>query len=257
MKKIFLIIYMITALGITKANQVIVNSGSGAPGSRDNIISIVLNNSAPVRGIQLQIADTLNYLVADSAWTAERTSAFEIFHYNPVDQNGYLSIMLFSQSTIPVASGEIVKIRYSVSAQAPPQTVVPLLCKKVVLTDENNVKLKVVYQNGVFEVTSTSKVESADNQPVEYNLAQNYPNPFNPSTNISFGLAKPDYTTLTIYNMLGQQIRSLVKSNLKSGRYEYRWDGMDNYGLQVSAGVYLYQLVSGDFKETRQLTLVR
>lgn len=252
--KISLVIALFASVAF--ANEVRIGSGQGAPGSGDNIISVSLQNDVPVRGIQLQIADTLNYLTADSVWALDRVASFD-FAYNPSDQNGYLSILLFSTNAAPAASGEILKIRFKVSELAPPRSAVRILCKKAVLTDENNKKLDVSIVDGTFKISGVSAVEQTGQLPQEFRLEQNYPNPFNPSTQIPFSLAQAGLTTLTVYNVIGQKIRSLVSDNLKPGRYEFRWDGMDDYGQPVSAGVYVYQLVSGDYKATRQLTLVR
>lgn len=238
------------------ANTITINPGSGMPGSSNNVISISLYNELPIRGIQLQIADTLNYLRADSAWTVGRAQDFNVA-FNQNSGEPFVTLLLFSTQSITPSDGPIIKLSYSVDSAAPLQTSINLVCSEAILTDENYRSVDVTTLNGVFEIKSFSKVESSTNQPIEYNLAQNYPNPFNPSTHISFGLAQTNYTTLTVYNVLGQQIRSLVNKKLQAGQYEYSWEGIDDHGFQVSAGTYIYQIVSGDYKKTRQLTLVR
>lgn len=85
-----------------------------------------------------------------------------------------------------------------------------------------------------------------------FRLMQNYPNPFNPSTTLSFTLPLQSFTTLTIYNTLGQRVATLVSGNLEAGEHALAW----NAG-SLSSGVYLYRLQAGEFSETRKLLLLR
>jgi hypothetical protein len=82
--------------------------------------------------------------------------------------------------------------------------------------------------------------------PKKLQLLQNYPNPFNPSTIISYYLANASHVTLTIYNMLGQKIRTLQNEFQSSGEYSVSWNGMDNSNKPVSSGVYFYKLLIND-----------
>lgn len=78
-------------------------------------------------------------------------------------------------------------------------------------------------------------------------LIGNYPNPFNPSTNFSFTLARDDFIDLSIYNLKGQKIISLVNDYLDKGYHSLKWNGIDDYGKKVESGLYLYKLkVSGE-----------
>lgn len=85
-----------------------------------------------------------------------------------------------------------------------------------------------------------------------FDLTQNSPNPFNPATTISFTLAEPGFTTLEIYNMVGQRIDVLTSKYLESGSYSYNWDGS-----AVASGIYLYRLTVNDVSETRKMLLVK
>jgi subtilisin family serine protease len=75
-----------------------------------------------------------------------------------------------------------------------------------------------------------------------YNLLQNYPNPFNPGTTISYGLPVASSVTLTVYDMLGREIRTLMRGQLPRGSYRTDWDGTDGRGDHVASGVYVYRL---------------
>jgi len=88
-------------------------------------------------------------------------------------------------------------------------------------------------------------------------LRQNVPNPFNPLTQISFELAQGGQTRLVVYDVAGYQVRSLLDASLAAGPHSFNWNGADDAGRQVGAGVYLYRLRSGAIDEVRRMTLVR
>ncbi len=93
--------------------------------------------------------------------------------------------------------------------------------------------------------------------PSGFHLSQNYPNPFNPSTNISFTLARSGEVKLSIYNVLGQHVISLVDRRLAAGRHDVQWFGSDHAGRPVASGVYLYRLAHSGHSQTRQMILVK
>jgi len=94
--------------------------------------------------------------------------------------------------------------------------------------------------------------ESLSTLPDEYDLNQNYPNPFNPSTVISFSLPKSGNVNLTVYNLLGQQVETLIDGPMDAGLHEASWDA----GAYAS-GVYFYRLQTNDFVSTRKMMLVK
>ncbi len=96
-------------------------------------------------------------------------------------------------------------------------------------------------------------VQKTSNEiPSEFSLEQNYPNPFNPSTNISFSIPKEGFVRLNVYNVLGQQVASLVNENMKAGKYNYAFDAS-----RLSTGVYFYSLQTTDYSLTKKMLLVK
>jgi hypothetical protein len=78
--------------------------------------------------------------------------------------------------------------------------------------------------------------------PTTYALDQNYPNPFNPITTIRFALPKLSNVTIKIYNLLGQEVATLVEGVREAGFYTQQWNGHNQYGNQVATGVYFYRI---------------
>ena len=97
--------------------------------------------------------------------------------------------------------------------------------------------------------------------PSEFALQQNYPNPFNPSTEIRFSLPMDARVQLTIYNVLGRKIRTLVDENRSAGSFTVRWDGADDQGRRMASGVYLYQIDANagaaSFSATRRMIMLK
>ncbi len=93
----------------------------------------------------------------------------------------------------------------------------------------------------------------------EYGIQQNYPNPFNPQTRIDYNLAneKEQETKLTVYNISGQKIRTLVNARQSSGTYSVIWDGKDDNGNTVTSGVYIYRISSGLFQEAKKMLYIK
>jgi hypothetical protein len=100
------------------------------------------------------------------------------------------------------------------------------------------------------------KVYTDPSLPLSNSLEANYPNPFNPSTTIKFSLNKNVYTKLTIYNTLGQKVKTLLNSSKSPGVYEVQWNGVNDNGQMVSSGVYFYKLEAGDFIKTKRMLLL-
>ena len=101
--------------------------------------------------------------------------------------------------------------------------------------------------NGPTDVRQVSS-----NVPGQFALAQNYPNPFNPSSTIEYTIMKGSQVTLKVYNMLGQEVSTLVSERLAPGRYTSRFDGS-----KLASGVYFYRLTAGTFVQTKQMVLIK
>ncbi len=89
-------------------------------------------------------------------------------------------------------------------------------------------------------------------QPDAFKLEQNFPNPFNPTTLISFDIPFQTPVSLKIYNLVGQEVATIVNGNMEAGRYSKMWNA-----LSMSAGVYYYRLQAGAYSETRKLVLLK
>jgi len=91
----------------------------------------------------------------------------------------------------------------------------------------------------------------------ENELQQNYPNPFNPSTTVEYTVAETSPISLIVYNLKGEKICTLTRENQEPGRYQRRWDGRDDAGRTVSAGVYFCLVRIGEYESVKKMVMVK
>ena len=93
--------------------------------------------------------------------------------------------------------------------------------------------------------------------PTEFALRQNYPNPFNPVTTLRYDIPENSHVTITIYDMLGRNIKKLINQTQDAGYKSVIWDATNDYGKPVSAGIYLYQIQAGEYISTKKMVLLK
>ena len=136
--------------------------------------------------------------------------------------------------------------------------------KKVSFTlnsmDRKNTYAKVgyaVYDDSSRVMVSGEKTLDVVAVPNEFALHPNYPNPFNPSTNIDFDIVKDGHTQVVVYDIMGRKIKNLIGENMKAGYHTVAWNGKNDSGNNVSAGVYLCTLSTSSFTKTIKLLLLK
>ena len=85
----------------------------------------------------------------------------------------------------------------------------------------------------------------------------NYPNPFNPVTKLRYTIPKNSLVSIIIYDMLGRQVKTLVNQTQNAGYASVIWDATNDYGKPVSAGIYLYQIQTGEYIQTKKMVLLK
>ncbi len=131
--------------------------------------------------------------------------------------------------------------------------------KEIVFTDQEESVLDSSVYVTILESDVAVRVElkTEKNLPRNFTLKQNYPNPFNPETMIEYEIPRAGNVNLSVYNVLGEKIATLVDEYKGLGSHSVVWNGKDKSGNQVPSGVYIYTLVSGDVKIAKQLTIVK
>lgn len=124
------------------------------------------------------------------------------------------------------------------------------------LDDDNGSQSGAAYVYKGFS-SPTSVEEDNSGIPTTFSLKQNYPNPFNPKTTIEFEVPKSSKIVIKIYNMLGQEIKTLVDDFFTTGVYSVVWDGLDYRGKNASSGLYFYKMKAEDFIKVKKGLLIK
>ena len=99
--------------------------------------------------------------------------------------------------------------------------------------------------------------DQSDVIPEVFTLHQNYPNPFNPTTQIRYDLPENSYVSITIYDLMGKRVKSFVNSKQDPGYRSIHWNATNDLGQPVSAGMYIYTIQAGEFRQTRKMVLLK
>lgn len=103
-----------------------------------------------------------------------------------------------------------------------------------------------------YYVAAAAATQETSNTPIRYQLSQNYPNPFNPITTLSYELPKTSDVILSIYDINGHLVETLVSQHRNAGKYQVQWDASG-----YSSGLYFYQIAAGDFTAIRRCVLLK
>ena len=117
------------------------------------------------------------------------------------------------------------------------------------LSGKSQYRLKQLDNNGAFKYSKTVEIAAVI---LKYDLAQNYPNPYNPSTIITYSIPTSSNVIVTVYNMLGELIKTLVNENQEAGIYKVNFDAGS-----LSNGVYFYKIQAGNFASTKKMLLLK
>ena len=118
--------------------------------------------------------------------------------------------------------------------------------------DGQTVSSAAIFTYNSAKVSSPTGVETSSNVPTTYNLSQNYPNPFNPSTRISFQVPEAGNVNVSVYDILGNKVTTLVNESKQAGEYEITFDAS-----RLSSGVYFYQMQTDHFTATKKMTVIK
>ncbi|NQV30494.1 MAG: T9SS type A sorting domain-containing protein [Candidatus Marinimicrobia bacterium] len=230
------------------------SGGGGSPSYLSEPLVIEMNNAVPVKGIQFNIVDGIDYLQLESVIGLDRAANFTFVGHEVNGQSMVLGVN-FNGEEIQPGSGAIVEITFMISPSASLGEL-PISFSNLIVAAEGGLPLPSNGADGV--ITVATGVDDQAELPTSFGLDQNYPNPFNPTTTIAYRVPEASDIQLGIYNLLGQEIRSLVVGDHQPGFYTTMWDGLNQNGIRVESGVYIYRMTSTEgFSATKKLVLLK
>ncbi|MEX0737476.1 MAG: FlgD immunoglobulin-like domain containing protein [Bacteroidota bacterium] len=198
------------------------------------VITMSLKTSSDASGIySVEVTSAINEaLVSIEGVSAKLPADWQIAH-NVV--NGELKIAMAGLT--PIAGGEFATVSFRLK--------------------DNSARLNLSTSSMLNEREGSVEAAEIAAVPTVFQLDQNYPNPFNPSTTIKYQLPQEAGVTLSIYNLQGQRVRTLVSGDQKAGFYSVQWDGKNDAGASVSTGLYIYRIHAGTFTAINKMLLMK
>tara|TARA_B100000579_G_scaffold391778_1_gene367255 strand:- start:502 stop:1440 length:939 start_codon:yes stop_codon:yes gene_type:complete len=243
-----------------------------------NEITFTINivDNEPIRGIELDIFHDFSDLTYSGVSRGEKLQGLVNDEGNPTSDmtilgnwvEDHVKILAYSVNRARTegngVEGSLVHLTYTLAdgASLPDNISFYFTVVNIPGTSLNPELLNVVcsYPDADNPVVVNTAVASADEGsllPSEYALFQNYPNPFNPSTQISFDVPSSEFVTLRVYNLLGQDVKTLINQSMTPGRYTVEWNGNDMLNNDVASGVYFYELRGESFISRKKMLLIR
>ena len=158
--------------------------------------------------------------------------------------------------TLPAGTGGTAPLTYSLSPALPAGLTFDAATRTIAGTPR--AASEAVYTYTVADANGATATLSLQTLPAAFSLADNFPNPFNPATTIQYALPEAADVELTVYNVLGQPVRTLIAEHQSAGRYMVEWDATNDSGHSLSSGMYFYRLqAGGEFHEVKKMLLLK
>ena len=157
---------------------------------------------------------------------------------------------------LPESTGGTAPLTYSVAPALPAGLTFDATTRTIAGTPQ--AASEAVYTYTVTDANGATASLALQVLPAAFSLADNFPNPFNPATTIQYALPTATDVNLTVYNVVGQVVRTLVAEHQSAGRYMVEWDATNDSGHSLSAGMYFYRLqAGGEFAEVKKMLLLK
>ncbi|MFQ6676170.1 MAG: FlgD immunoglobulin-like domain containing protein [Fidelibacterota bacterium] len=253
------------ANGRPSASGYCLDFGSALTGTDSTLVlTVVLAEAEPVRGFQFDIIDnTAGALVLRSVEPGEKVPSWEVPAVEtPAGDVRCLGFGLSGEETVAGVPGVLLEVTFDIVGTLGEEVAFhfggpsgvhfvtdaleSLVCD---YPDEDSPR--------VFPVDWLSAAPGTDALPGSFAMDANYPNPFNATTVIGYRVPRTARVDLTVYNLLGQKVTTLVASRKPAGVYRVSWDGRDDRGVSAASGIYLIVFRSGDFLQRGKMVLLR
>ena len=238
--------------------------------------TLKLLDNEPIRGIELDIYHDSSVLTYSGVSKGEKLDNVTDEEGNPRTMtllgnylDDHTKVLAYSTSRARTSGdgteGDLVHVTYELAdgESLPSQVTFYLGLANLPGTSMDPELLNVVCgypseDSPVVVSTAAMATDESGTIPDEFALHQNYPNPFNPSTQISFDIPQGgEFVMLNVYNILGQNVSTLVNSVMSPGKYTMEWNATDEIGNPVASGIYFYELRSNSFTSRKKMLLIR
>jgi len=239
--------------------EVRVGIAGGQMSDSTAVIRFTLDNPVSLGGVQFDISDDGNPLLADSILSGARLNGFRSRIREL--ESGAARLIVYpdpganaSQPLLSPDSGEFLRVVYHIGSLPIPDSV-HMSIEHLIVADSTGRKTEAAATDAVFYPTGLA--EEPGGSPSNHRLLHNYPNPFNAGTAINFYLARQVPVDLRILNIRGQTVRILSTRTVEQGYHTIRWNGVNQQGKRMSSGVYLCRLQAGSMTLFSKMLLLK
>ncbi len=224
-----------------------------------------LSDHAPMAIVDITQLSTAGWhVMLEQPFPVDSGHVYEIWFWAEVAEQKSVSITLQEQANdYTVHFNQAINLDYNTIEYGPFEfdchiTDSQSFLKIILGEDQNMIGLDniQIYDKG-WEPNTTRVKQTSPMFPKSVELQQNYPNPFNPGTDIQFSIPRPSETTLTVYDIRGRLVNTVMHEYLSAGSYTHHWDGRDESGRPVSSGIYMYKLQTSESVTTKRMVLLR
>ena len=244
---------------------------AGAMAGDQVVVGIYGKNEEDLSAIDLTFSySSDNLIYNDVIFDQSRsTAAQQLEEANQSQRNIHIGINFGNDTPLTPGSGLLATIIFDIDQAAKDELVIIDSTSYLVplgqslefhqTTSAGGQSFSPYFKKGYIDIKSATDIDAVDELiiPKEYALAQNSPNPFNPSTKIQFDLPKAGHIKLSVFNLLGQTVRTLYNEKLAAGRHSIIFDGTDENGSKIASGIYFYRLETGDFTQSKKMILLK
>ncbi len=216
------------------------------PKNGSGSLPINIEYQAPVAGVQIEMAYNTTQVRLEEPVISGKNGHFEV---SSNSQNGHLKILVFSFSGKQLDLTNQPLLTIPVHPLPGFKGKVDLSLTELILADPQGKNIQVKKRIGTLEVS--------ENLPQTYQVQPNFPNPFNPVTRIKYQLPEASQVVAVVYNLAGQEVRTLENNYKAAGYYQLKWDGKNNDGQQVASGEYIFNLKANGYQKAMKMLFLK
>jgi hypothetical protein len=261
-----LVMFLLPAMALAKTDKL--SAMKTLPAQQDNefIVPITVENTQDLAAMDIPLEWSEGAVLTDVVFT-DRVEQMQFKHWaadNDARQViiGLISMVDVERPDLATGTGVVAELHFKLDPGVDGITL------NAFETEKPNHSLTYYYNdytNGRPEVKAIHPeldfalmgVPGGNALPTSYGVKQNFPNPFNPTTTIGYALPEAGDVRVSVFNVLGQEVRILADEHQEAGEHVVVWDGKDSFGSQVASGVYFYRAKLNDYSETRKMVLLK
>ena len=265
---IALVLLICTSVFAAEATKIAVNKNDISVNVENVVVPINLTNDIAMTAMDLPLKFSEGATLVNVSFEGTRSEDFD-FKWAKIDNDnntvviGLIPMVYGEGSDLEAGEGVIANLEFSVAPE------LEILEVETTVIDKPSHELMFVYtvENGEMKdvkpefpqisVVLSEVLPAGDLLPTVYNLKQNAPNPFNPTTGISYDLPKASNVRMSIYNVLGQEVTTLMDAFQEAGSHSIVWNGTNNNGTAVASGMYFYRIEAGEFSKTMKMMMLK